>query len=174
MTEVRYRLAAVHGPDAVERVAWVPDGEGWRCSAVREGAGAGARLELHLDADGVTTRLHAEAGGWVLRGGCVGDAVLWRRGDEEREAVAAGFTGTSPAYALATVRRLGLAVGESRRLRLVEVTEPVLATRLVEQSWTRTAEDRWHADDLATGGRREVQVRDGLVEAGTGWTLTRP
>jgi hypothetical protein len=170
VTQVRYRLAALHGADVVEHVTWVPDGAGWRCSAVREGAGG--RLELQLDAAGVTTRLHAEAGGWVLRGGCVGEAVLWRRGTEEGEAVAEGFTGTSPAYALAAVRRLGLAVGECRRLRLVEVTEPVLATRLAEQSWTRVADDRWVADDLATGERREVHVRDGAVVGGTGLTLT--
>jgi hypothetical protein len=64
-------------------------------------------------------------------------------------------------------------VGESRRLRLVEVTEPVLATRTVDTSWTRTAADRWRVVDLATGTGRDLALEDGLVVAGTGLTLTR-
>lgn len=123
---------------------------------------------------GDEVRVHAEAGGWVLRGGTAGLDVLWRRGREEREAVADGFHGDSPAYALAVVRRLDLAVGQSRRLRLVAVTEPVLATRLVDQEWTRRAADRWEAADLATGERRTLRVEDGLVVEGSGLTLTRP
>ena len=114
------------------------------------------RLHLQVDAAGVTTRLHAEAGGWVLRGGCVGGSVLWRRGDGEHEAQALGFTGGSAAYDVAVALRLRLGVGERRRVRLVEVTEPVLATRLVDQEWSRPAPDRWLAVDLATGERRDV------------------
>ena len=113
------------------------------------------RLHLRVDAAGVTTRLHVEAGGWVLRGGCVGDAVLWRRGEVEGEAVALGFTGAHWAYDVAVALRLRLAVGESRRVRLVEVTEPVLATRLVDRQWSRPADGRWVVDDLATGERSE-------------------
>ncbi len=114
------------------------------------------RLRLEVDAAGVTARLHAEAGGWVLRGGCVGGSVLWRRGDQEGEAVALGFTGAHPAYDVAVALRLRLAVGEARRVRLVEVTEPVLATRLVDRQWSRPSPDRWVVDDLATGERHEV------------------
>ena len=119
------------------------------------------RLHLRVDAAGVTTRLHAEAGGWVLRGGCVGDAVLWRRAavtgeGQEGEAVALGFTGPHPAFDVAVALRLRLAVGESRRVRLVEVTEPVLATRLVDRQWSRPAVGRWVVDDLATGERSEA------------------
>jgi hypothetical protein len=112
-------------------------------------------LHLRVDAAGVTTRLHVEGGGWVLRGGCVGDAVLWRRGDEEGEAVALGFAGASPAYDVAVALRLRLEVGESRRVRLVEVTQPVLATRLVDRQWSHPAQGRWVVDDLATGERHE-------------------
>ena len=114
------------------------------------------RLHLQVDASGVTTRLHAEGGGWVLRGGCVGGAVLWRRGDQEGEAAALGFTGPDPAYDVAVALRLRLAVGERRRVRLVEVTEPVLATRLVDREWSRPTADRWVVTDLATGERHEV------------------
>lgn len=113
------------------------------------------RLHLHVDGAGVTTRLHAEGGGWVLRGGCVGGSVLWRRGDQEGEAVALGFTGTCAAYDVAVALRLRLAVGDRRRVRLVEVTEPVLATRLVDREWSRPAADRWVVTDLATGERHE-------------------
>ena len=112
-------------------------------------------LRLQVDATGVTTRLHVEAGGWVLRGGCVGGSVLWRRGDHEGEVVALGFTGTHPAYDVAVALRLRLAVGERRRVRLVEVTAPVLATRLVDREWSRPAADRWVVVDLATGERHE-------------------
>ena len=114
------------------------------------------RLHLQVDAAGVTTRLHVEGGGWVLRGGCVGGSVLWRRGELEGEAVALGFTGTHPAYDVAVALRLRLAVGESRRVRLVEVTEPVLATRLVDRGWARPADGRWLVTDLATGERHDV------------------
>ena len=172
-----YLLSGHDGPYAVERFACTADDGGWTYDATRSDPASGAplgRLHLRVDASGGTTRLHVEAGGWVLRGGCVGDQVLWRRGEHEHEATASGFCGTSPAYALALVARLALAVGEQRRARLVAVTEPVLATRLVDQAWTRTAHDRWQIEDLATGERQEVVVEDGLVVAGTGLTLTRP
>jgi hypothetical protein len=104
------------------------------------------RLHLRVDAAGVTTRLHAEGGGWVLRGGCVGRCVLWRRGagpDEwvEGEAVALGFTGPHPAYDVAVALRLRLGVGDRQRVRLVEVTDPAPA--------------RWTVLDLATGEQHD-------------------
>jgi hypothetical protein len=51
-------------------------------------------------------------------------------------------------------------------VRLVEVTEPVLATRLVDQEWSRPAQGRWLVTDLATGERHGVDS-DTLV-AGMG------
>ena len=118
------------------------------------------RLHLRVDAAGVTTRLHAEGGGWVLRGGCVGRCVLWRRGagpDEwvEGEAVALGFTGPHPAYDVAVALRLRLGVGDRQRVRLVEVTDPVLATRVVDREWSHPAPARWTVLDLATGERHD-------------------
>jgi len=129
------------------------------------------RLHLRVDRSGVTTRLHVEAGGWVLRGGCVGGSVLWRRGELEGEAVALGFTGACPAYDVAVALRLRLAVGEQRRVRLVEVTQPVLATRLVDRQWSRPAARRWVVDDLATGERHDVDP-DTVVAGMTalGWS----
>jgi hypothetical protein len=138
---------------------------GWTWDGPRTPDGLG-RLRLQVDASGVTTRLHVEGGGWVLRGGCVGGSVLWRRGEQEGEAAALGFTGESPAYDVAVALRLRLPVGERRRVRLVEVTEPVLATRLVDQEWSRPAQGRWLVTDLATGERHGVDP-DTLV-AGMG------
>ena len=172
-------VPGAHDAPVEEAFTCGPDGDGWRWRAVRRDPATGAvlgRLVLHVDAAGSTVRLHAEHGGWTLRGGCVGASVLWRRGDDEHETVADGWSGSSPGHAAATVHRLeeqGVPVGESQRLRLVEVTEPVLAVRTVDTSWTRTAADRWRVVDLATGGFRELVVRDRLVVAGTGLTLTQ-
>ena len=143
---------------------------GWAYDGPRTDTGSG-RLHLQVDAAGVTTRLHVEGGGWVLRGGCVGASVLWRRGDQEGEAVALGFTGACSAYDVAVALRLRLAVGEQRLVRLVKVTEPVLATRLVDRRWSRPAAGRWVVDDLATGERSEVDP-DTVVAGMTamGWS----
>ena len=105
--------------------------------------------------------------------------MLWRRGDEERSAPAAGFTGTSPAYAVATARLLRLAVGERRRVALVAVTEPALATRAVGEGWALTGVEqrdgvevaRYEVADLATGDRWVVQLADDLVVQGDGVTV---
>ena len=141
-----------------EQVTW----DGTTYVEVRRGAGGAGpggggvgvvvgRLELVV---APAVRLHVEAGGWVLRGGVVGREVLWRRGSEEHQAVADGFTGAGPAYALA-LRPL-LADGP-RRLRLVEVTGPVLATRLVDQEWAATP-GGVVVRDLATGERRTLTL----------------
>ena len=112
-------------------------------------------------------RLAVVSGAWELRGGAVGPDVVWRRGPDERTARAAGFTGPSPAYDVVVARRLALPVGQVRRLRLVEVTEPVLATRTVEVQWARAPDtqgtERYDVTDLATGERRVVHLLDDLV-----------
>ena len=165
-----YLLTGHDGAYAVERFACGDTAAGWGYAATRHEPASGAllgRIEL------TTTRLHVEAGGWVLRAGTLGSRVLWRRGEREGEAVAVGLTGTSPAYDVALIRLFGLAVGEQRRVRLLAVTEPVLATRLVDEQWHRTATDRYEAIDLATGEGRWRQLDADLVVAGAGLTLTR-
>jgi hypothetical protein len=156
--------------DGSEAFTWAPAEDGWSYAATRQDATGTTLLELHV---GREVRVHVEAGGWVLRAGTVGPDVLWRRGDDEREAVADGVTGPSPAYAAALVHRLALAVGEQRRVRLLAVTAPVLATRVVDESWTRTGPDGYEAVDLATGERQVLRVEAGLVVEATGLTLTR-
>lgn len=173
MPSGQYVLTGHDGPFAVERFTCGEDGDGWSWSATRHDPVSGTllgRLDLQVGAE---QRLHAEAGGWVLRAGTLGGEVMWRRGQDERSASADGLTGTSPAFVLATARRLDLAVTERRRVRLLAVTEPVQATLLVEQEWARLAEDRYEVTDLATGERRQLRVADGLVVDGPDLTLTQ-
>jgi hypothetical protein len=183
-----YLLSDDAGPYAVERFSCAPGPAGWRYVAAREDpvtARPLGRIDLVLDAAGRTLRLEVEAGGWQLRGGAVGDRLLWRRGEEERSERAHAFTGSSPAYAVALSR---LAPGVRR---LVLVADPVLATRTVDESWTQgPVEDRdglrvvrWQADDLATGERRVLHLAGDVVLDAPGVrlleldgppTLTRP
>lgn len=164
-----YLLSGHDGPYAVERFTCGPTPGGWRYGATRDGGG---RLELELD--GATTRLHVEGGGWVLRGAASGGAAVWRRGDEERSAPADGFTGSSPGLLVACARLA------RARLQLIEVTEPVLATRATTQSWTslgttvhdRVAVDSWQVDDLATGERSEMRLAADVVVEAPGVRLT--
>lgn len=153
-----------------EAFTWAPAEDGWSYASTREDATGTTRLELHV---GREVRAHVEAGGWLLRAGTVGPDVLWRRGDDEREAVADGLTGASPAYGAALLHSLALAIGAQRRVRLLAVTAPVLATRVVDESWSRTGPDDYEVVDLATGERRVLRVQSGLVVAATGLTLTR-
>jgi hypothetical protein len=154
-----YLLSGHDGPYAVERFSLASSGDGWGWTATREEPGSGAplgRLELHRE--GGAVRLHVEAAGWVLRGAAADGEAVWRRGAEERAAAADGFTGSSPAFLLATA---GLAGAGAVRLRLVEVTEPVLATREVLQDWA--APRPVVRDDVEVVGHR---VRDPASGAG--------
>jgi len=157
-----YLLSGHEGPYALERFTCVQDGDRWAYDGVREDPATGAPLgRLLLRLGGGTARLHVEAGGWVLRGAAAAGEVLWRRGSEEHEAAGDGFTGSSPAH-LVVAARLGRA-----RLRLVEVTEPVLATRLVQRSWTALgAQDEvevCEVADLATGEGGRVHLAEDVV-----------
>jgi hypothetical protein len=162
-----------------ERFRCGPGPAGWRCASERTDAATGAllsRLDLVLDAAGRALRLRVEAGGWEVRGGVSGPDVLWRRGDVERTERAAGFTGASPAYDVACARLLGLAVGQTRRLRLVELVEPALAALTVDRSWALTGVEegvaRYEVDDLATGLRRVVLIAGEVVVGGDDVELT--
>lgn len=145
----RYRVG-----EAVEEFSCGAGPAGWRYVGKRDGDS----FDLTLDGSGRCVRLLASFDGWDVRGGSVGPELLWTRGAEEHVAVAAGFTGTSPAFDLATARLLGLEVGESRQLVLVELTDPVGAALTVTHGWMRTASPepdvtRYEVADLATGDR---------------------
>ena len=169
-----YLLSGHDGPYAVERFRLVRTGAAWRYDATRVDPRIGAplgRLEVHVD--GGAVRLHVEAGGWVLRGAAAGGEVLWRRADEQRSARGDGFAGSSPAHLLAAA-----SLGRTR-LNLVEVTEPVLATRTTTQSWTALGAeehdgvlvDAWQVDDLATGERRTLRLAGDVVVQAPGVRL---
>ena len=136
------------------------------------------RLDVALDGAGRPHRVHVELGGWELRGGAVGPHVLWRRGEREHEERAAGFTGTSPVWAVAAARLLGAAPGPVR-LRLVRLGDEALAALVVDQEWARSGEQehdgvpvvRWDVDDLATGERRGVHLAGDLVVEAPGVRL---
>lgn len=141
--------------EVAERFSCGAGPAGWRYTSTTE---LGDSLDLTVDDDGRVRRLVAVLDGWEVRGGAVGEELLWVRGETEHRAAAAGFTGSSPAYEVAVARWLGLDVGASSRVALVELTEPVGAARTVQQSWTRTAGpepdvDRYEVADLATGER---------------------
>lgn len=161
-----YLLSGHDGPYAVERFRCDGSGDDWRYEATREHLSTGATLgRIELQLTGSTTRLHAEGGGWVLRGAAGAGEVLWRRGEQESTAAGDGFTGSSPAFLVAGSRR------GPDRLRLIEVTEPVLATRSVLQQWAAQDESerdgvrvrRYEVDDLATGERRVVHLAGDVV-----------
>jgi hypothetical protein len=110
-----------------------------------------------------TGRFEAVYDGWVLRGGVVGAEALWVRGEADHRAQATAFTGLSPAFDVAVARRLALEPGQSRRVSLVQLTEPVGAARTVGRTWTRAASEepdveRFDVADADTGERWVLHV----------------
>src|SRR5687767_15130413 len=95
----------------VERFACAPGTSGWRyvSQTYADDVPVG-RLDLTVDDTWRCVRVVASYGGWTLRGGVVGPEALWIRdpGGSEDSERAAGFTGASPAFLVATARLLGL------------------------------------------------------------------
>ena len=169
----------------VERFSCAPGPAGWRYVAA---ASDGVRLDLTLDGGGRQVRVEVAAGGWTLRGGVAGPSVAWFRhgvgsAPAEQSAEAAGFAGRSPGFWIAAARRVRLSPGARARLRVVEVTCPALATRVVEQGWELAgvasyATDtgplpvgRYRVADLETGEVAEVHVAGDVVLAAPGVEL---
>ncbi|MFW6693387.1 hypothetical protein [Streptomyces sp. MAR4 CNX-425] len=180
-----------------ERFHCAPGSSGWRYVAqttAPDGTPAGS-VDLTIDHRGRPVRLELHAGGWQVRGAAL-DGVTWVRSDpagtaaSEGNARAQGFTGTSPAFLIATTQLLpppptppGPATPAPHRLRLVALTHPVLAPRTLDQAWTRTGEDTHEADtgvlrvtnyqvsDLETGEQHAVHVAGDVVLAAPGVEL---
>jgi hypothetical protein len=93
---------------------------------------------------------------------------VWVRGEQEQSAVAAGFTGESPAFDLVVSRMLSLDVGALVQVTLVELTAPVGAPITVRHGWTRTADpedgvQQFEVADLATAERWVLHVAGEVV-----------
>jgi hypothetical protein len=134
-------------------------------------------VDATFDARWRALRVDVIDGAWRVRAGVAGNVVGWRRdpdgGMGETEAV--GLAGRSPSLLVATARLLALGQGERRRVRLLSLTEPVLAPLVIEQGWTLTGVEthpagddelpveRYEVADLATGERRVVHLAGDVV-----------
>ncbi|MFD9324214.1 hypothetical protein ACFWDQ_42435 [Streptomyces sp. NPDC060053] len=184
-----------HTPLAHEHFQCAPGPSGWRyvsqlTSPTGEHTGS---VDLTLDDLGRPLRLELHASSWQVRGAAL-DGVTWVRTDPtgtqatEGNVPAHAFTGTSPAFLIATSRLLRLAPSSSptssaTRVRLVAFTDPVLAPRTVDQSWAllrREAHatdngpltvDEYQVTALDTGEQHAVHIAGDVVLAAPGIEL---
>jgi len=154
-----------HTPLAEEHFHCAPGPSGWRYVSQLTTPADDRRgsVDLALDELGRPIRLELHAAGWQVRGAAL-DGVTWVRTDPtgahatEGNVRAHAFTGTSPAFLIATTRLLRLAPSASAtRVRLVAFTDPVLAPRTVDQSWALVNRET-HATDNAPLTVDEYQV----------------
>lgn len=171
----------------VEVFSCAPGPAGWRYVSqtyLSTGEPVG-RVDVTVDDAWRQVRVSVSGGGWTLRGGVTvsgtgSDAVWVRVADgvtsgEEQSLPAVGFTGRSPAFAVVTARLLRLGLLDRRRVRLVGITEPSLATLPVDEGWALvdvTEHDtdegalpveRYEVADLATAERRVVHLAGDVV-----------
>ncbi|MEU9962093.1 hypothetical protein [Streptomyces sp. NPDC050982] len=154
-----------HTPLAEEHFHCAPGPSGWRYVSqltTPSGDPAGS-VDLALDDLGRPIRLELHASGWQVRGAAL-DGVTWVRTDPtgvhatEGNVRAHAFTGTSPAFLIATARLLRLTPDASAtRVRLVAFTDPVLAPRTLDQSWALITRET-HATDNGPLTVEEYQV----------------
>ncbi|MEU1041798.1 hypothetical protein [Streptomyces sp. NPDC005907] len=193
MPRGRYSLHDPHGhtPLAEEHFHCAPGPSGWRYVSqltTPSGDHAGS-VDLTLDDLGRPIRLELHAASWQVRGAAL-DGVTWVRTDPagteatEGNVPAHAFTGTSPAFLVATARLLRLTPGASAtRVRLVAFTDPVLAPRTLDQSWALISREA-HATDsgpltvdtyqvtaLDTGEQSAVHLAGDVVLAAPGIEL---
>ncbi|MEU4660090.1 hypothetical protein AB0G32_40225 [Streptomyces sp. NPDC023723] len=154
-----------HTPLAEEHFQCAPGPSGWRYvsqSVTPTGDHSGS-VDLALDELGRPIRLELHTADWQVRGAAI-DGVTWVRSAATGTHAAEGnvrahaFTGTSPAFLVATARLLRLTPSPSAtRVRLVALTEPVLAPRTVDQSWALLKREA-HATDSGPLTVEEYQV----------------
>lgn len=124
-----------------------------------------------------------------MRGAAI-DGVTWVRTDPtgteatEGNVPAHAFTGTSPAFLVATARLLRLTPGApATRVRLVHFTDPVLAPRTVDQAWALLKSeahstdsgplmvDAYQVSALDTGEQHTVHIAGDVVLSAPGIEL---
>lgn len=178
----------------VEVFSCAPGPSGWRyVSQVYDDASAPlGRVDVTVDDRWRQVRVQVTAGGWTLRGGLAGPEAVWVRlpadtppseGGDEQTATAVGFTGRSPAFAVATARMLRLDLLDRRRVRLVGVTEPACVALPVDEGWALVdveehatdsgplRVERYEVADLATAERRVVHLAGDVVLEAPGLEL---
>ncbi|MDQ8707479.1 hypothetical protein RCO28_34170 [Streptomyces sp. LHD-70] len=180
-----------HTPLGEEHFHCAPGPSGWRyVSQLTTPAGDHAgSVDLAIDELGRPIRAELHAASWQVRGAAV-DGVTWVRTDPTGEHATEGnvaahaFTGASPAFLIATARLLRLTPGTpATRVRLVCFTQPVLAPRTLDQSWTLLKTEP-HATDngpllvdayqvtaLDTGEQSTVHIAGDVVLAAPGIEL---
>ncbi|MEU0788274.1 hypothetical protein ABZ341_42960 [Streptomyces sp. NPDC006173] len=192
-----------HTPLGEEHFHCAPGPSGWRYVAQlttpsttgpdglpRENTVTGS-VDLAIDELGRPIRLELHSANWQVRGAAI-DGVSWVRTDPvgteatEGNVAAHAFTGTSPAFLVATARLLRLtpsAGTAATRVRLVSFTGPVLAPRTLDQSWALVASETHSTDNgpltvdeyqvtaLDTGEQHAVHIAGDVVLAAPGIEL---
>jgi hypothetical protein len=195
MPSGRYSFHDTHddAPLGEERFSCARGPSGWRYTAQTfavSGEPEGS-IDLTLDLHSRPLRLELRHQGWQIRGGML-DGLSWVRSHQDDPAGrharegserAHAFMGRSPAFLIATARLLRLEPGASTRLRLVQLTEPVLAPHTIDQGWTLEATDthatdsgpllveRYRIADLGTGEESVVHLAGDVVLAAPGIEL---
>ncbi|MGW6141802.1 hypothetical protein ACWFRM_17790 [Streptomyces sp. NPDC055144] len=193
MPRGRYSLHDTHDhtPLGEEHFHCAPGPSGWRyvSQTVTPSGDHSGSVDLAIDELGRPIRLELNAASWQVRGAAI-DGVTWVRTDPtgthatEGNAPAHAFTGTSPAFLVATARLLRLTpASPATRVRLVRFTDPVLAPLTVDQSWallkteTHATDsgplnvDEYQVTDLDTGEQQAVHLAGDVVLAAPGIEL---
>ncbi|MFF1359433.1 hypothetical protein [Streptomyces sp. NPDC058297] len=193
MPRGRYSLHDTHDhtPLGEEHFHCAPGPSGWRyvSQTVTPSGDHSGSVDLAIDELGRPIRLELNSASWQVRGAAI-DGVTWVRTDPtgthatEGNAAAHAFTGTSPAFLVATARLLRLTpASPATRVRLVRFTDPVLAPLTLDQSWallkTETHDtdngplnvDEYQVTDLDTGEQQAVHLAGDVVLAAPGIEL---
>jgi hypothetical protein len=193
MPRGRYSLHDTHDhtPLGAEHFHCAPGPSGWRyvSQTITPSGDHSGSVDLAIDELGRPIRLELNAASWQVRGAAI-DGVTWVRTDPtgthatEGNAPAHAFTGTSPAFLVATARLLRLTpASPATRVRLVRFTDPVLAPLTLDQSWallktethaTDTGPlnvDEYQVTDLDTGEQQAVHLAGDVVLAAPGIEL---
>ncbi len=180
-----------HTPLGEEHFHCAPGPSGWRyVSQLTSPSGDfTGSVDLAVDELGRPIRMELHASDWQVRGAAI-DGVTWVRTDPTGEHATEGnvqahaFTGTSPAFLIATARMLRLTPeSPSKRVRLVRFTAPVLAPLTLDQSWSLLKSethatdngplpvDEYQVSDLDTGEQHTVHIAGDVVLAAPGIEL---
>ncbi|MFG2658776.1 hypothetical protein [Streptomyces sp. NPDC048425] len=193
MPRGRYSLHDTHDhtPLGEEHFHCAPGPSGWRyvSQTVTPSGDHSGSVDLAIDELGRPIRLELNAASWQVRGAAI-DGVTWVRTDPtgthatEGNAPAHAFTGTSPAFLVATARLLRLTpASPATRVRLVRFTDPVLAPLTLDQSWALLKTeahatdsgplnvDEYQVTDLDTGEQQAVHIAGDVVLAAPGIEL---